>query len=119
MRSRWFVPFVPLAVVAILSSGCGGGGGEPSGGGVASDSLAMVDNAFEPGRWKVAEGQTYTLENRGRALHNLTISEADLDVDVEPGQTQSVEIDLDPGQYEMVCKFHIAQGMTGTVIVGG
>jgi plastocyanin len=106
-------------VLALLAAACGGGG--PTGGDTAedavpSDTLVMSDNAFEPQSWSVASG-TYTLDNQGRALHNLTVEGGDLDVDVQAGQTQEVEMDLEPGEYEMVCTYHIAQGMTGTLVV--
>jgi plastocyanin len=36
---------------------------------------------------------------------------------VQAGQTQEVEVDLEPGEYEMVCTYHVAQGMTGILVV--
>jgi plastocyanin len=113
---RWRVLF---AAVALLGPACGGGGDGGGGKGVPAGTLVMLDNAFEPGRWQVTGSGPYTLDNQGQALHNVTIAEAGIDVDVQPGQSQEVEIGLEPGEYEMVCEFHIAQGMTGTVVVGG
>jgi plastocyanin len=105
--------------VAVLAAACGGGGdtgGDAPDDAVPADTLVMSDNAFEPQSWSISPG-TYTLDNQGQALHNLTVEGGDLDVDVQAGQTQEVEIDLDPGEYEMVCKYHVAQGMTGSLVV--
>ena len=106
-------------LLAFLAAACGGGGPTDGGTGddaVPADTLVMSDNAFEPQSWSVSSG-TYTLDNQGRALHNLTVEDGDLDVDVQAGQAQDVQIDLAPGEYEMVCKYHVAQGMTGTLVV--
>jgi plastocyanin len=84
---------------------------------VPAETLVMTDNAFQPQTWEIAEPGTFTVENQGQGLHNLTIDAAGIDVDVQPGDAQEVEIDLDPGEYDMVCEYHIAQGMTGTVVV--
>ena len=109
---------VIAALLLLLLAGCGGE--EPADGSadvaVPAETLVMVDDAFQPQAWEVREG-TYTVENRGQALHNLTVEGADIDIDVQPGDSQEVEIGLDPGEYEMVCEYHIAQGMTGTLVV--
>jgi plastocyanin len=88
--------------------------GEP----VESQTLAMVDDAFQPEAWAIPGSGTYTLRNDGAALHNLTLEEAGLDVDLQPRDSQQIEIELDPGTYGMVCAYHVAQGMTGALVVG-
>jgi plastocyanin len=106
-------------VLTFLVAACGGGeatGGDAADDAVPADTLVMSDNAFEPQSWSVSPG-AYTLDNQGQALHNLTVEGGDIDVDVQAGQTQEVEIDLEPGEYEMVCTYHVAQGMTGTMVV--
>lgn len=107
-----------LLVVALLAAACGGGGtdGDTGVDAVPAETLVMSDNAFEPQSWSISPG-TYTLDNQGKALHNLTVEDGDIDVDVQAGQAQEIDIDLDPGEYEMVCKYHVAQGMTGTLVV--
>jgi plastocyanin len=77
----------------------------------------MVDDEFEPQTWAVPGPGTYSLENRGEGLHNLTVEGAGIDVDVGHGQTQEVELDLDPGEDKIVCKYHVAQGMAGILVV--
>ncbi len=109
---------ISVTVLAGLAVSCGGGDGGGGGGGEApaGESLIMIDNAFQPASWTVTPG-SYTVTNDGAALHNLTIEEAGIDEDVQPGQSTTIDIDLEPGEYEMVCEYHVAQGMTGTLTV--
>jgi plastocyanin len=115
-----------LTALAPLLAGCGQeeGTAEPvdtptvQGEPVESRTLAMVDDAFQPEAWAIPGSGTYTLRNDGAALHNLTLEEAGLDVDLQPGDSQQIEIELDPGTYGMVCAYHVAQGMTGALVVG-
>ena len=107
--------------MVVLLASCGGGGGDADGApgdpAPGQIQLVMVDNAFEPSRWRIpAGGASVSVTNDGAALHNLTIEEAGIDEDVPAGEGIEVEIDLDPGEYEMVCVYHVAQGMTGTVV---
>ena len=109
-----------VATAGILAA-CGGGGDTGGNGGNGGDTagatLSMVDNAFEPADLTVSAGAEIELTNDGQALHNLTIEEAGIDEDVESGASTTVAVDLEPGQYEMICEYHEAQGMTGTVTV--
>jgi plastocyanin len=115
-----------LAAVALLVVGCGQEEGSihpidtptVQGEPVESRTLIMVDDAFQPEAWAIPGSGTYTLGNEGMALHNLTIEEAGLEVDLQPGDSQAVDIELDPGTYGMVCAYHVAQGMTGALVVG-
>ncbi|HEX2030967.1 MAG TPA: cupredoxin domain-containing protein [Actinomycetota bacterium] len=113
---------VALAAAGILAA-CGGGGdaggaqqrdGAETGGG-AGTTLTMVDNAFEPAELTVSAGTEVELVNDGESIHNLTVD--GIDEDVEAGQSSSVTIDLEPGEYRMVCEYHEAQGMEGTLTV--
>lgn len=110
---------VPVVVVLVASCGGGDADGAPGDPAPGQIQLVMVDNAFEPSRWRIpAGGASVSVTNDGAALHNLTIEEAGIDEDVPAGDGIEVEIDLDPGEYEMVCVYHVAQGMTGTVVAG-
>jgi plastocyanin len=111
---------VRLAVVlasALTLAACGGGGDAGGDGDGGGGGLTMVDNAFEPGSLTVSSGDSVDVSNDGEALHNITIADADIDEDVQPGQSTSITIELDPGDYEMICEYHEGQGMTGTVTV--
>jgi plastocyanin len=117
MRKR---AWAPLAVAALVSVGalaaCGGDGGEAGGGGEAT-TLSMVDNAFEPADLTVASGATLDVSNDGQAEHNLTIEGTDIDEDVDPGDSTSITVEAEPGEYTMFCEYHRGAGMEGTVTV--
>jgi plastocyanin len=116
-RITLLIAVAALTTVAVACGGDGGGGGGTDGGdGGAADTLVMIDNAFQPASWATSAG-SHTVSNDGAALHNLTIEEAGIDEDVQPGQSTTVDLDLEPGEYEMVCKYHAAQGMTGTLTI--
>ncbi len=113
---------VALAAVALLLAACGDDpepvDSETADIAVPADTLVMIDNAFQPQTWRVPpEGGSFTVENQGQALHSFTVEEAGIDEDVGSGEETTVELDLDPGEYEMICKYHFAQGMTGTIVV--
>jgi plastocyanin len=107
------VRFVGLLAATVALAACGGGGTTGGGGG----GLTMVDNAFQPDTLTVSSGDSVEVTNDGEALHNITIADADIDEDVEAGQSTTITVELDPGEYEMFCEYHEAQGMTGTVTV--
>jgi len=110
---------VVLAFVALVGAACGGGGdGGDSGnggGGTTTDSVTMVDNAFEPAGPVVSAGSALNLVNEGEAAHTFTLEEGGIDEQLAAGEETSVEISLDPGEYGFACSFH--PEMTGTLTV--
>jgi plastocyanin len=118
MKRIILIAVTALATMAVSCGGDGGGGGTTDGGdgGTSSDTLVMTDNAFQPASWTTSSGSK-TVSNEGATLHNLTIEEAGIDEDVQPGQSSTIDLDLEPGEYEMVCEYHVAQGMTGTLTI--
>jgi plastocyanin len=110
-----------LIATALTLAACGGGedtgGGGGGGGGGSATSLSMVDNAFEPADLTVAAGADLEVSNDGEALHNITIEGTDIDEDVEAGQSSSITVDAEPGEYTMFCEYHRSAGMEGTVTV--
>jgi plastocyanin len=132
-----------LAVVAIaatfgLAAGCGGDDDdddeaaapaatapeeeEAAGGGGAATEVGMTEYAFDPADLTAAQGDTITATNDGELPHNYTI-EADGDEvtsgDVDPGSSGELTVDVDPGDYDVICTIpgHAEQGMTGTITV--
>jgi plastocyanin len=108
-----------VAVAAALAlAACGGedaeGGGSEGGG---AGTLSMMDNEFDPASLTVIAGDSVEVSNDGANPHNITIEGTDIDEDVDPGQSTSVTIDADPGEYTMFCEFHRSGGMEGTVTV--
>jgi plastocyanin len=101
---------------AFVLAACGGG--DTGGGdGAAGTALSMTDNAFDPASLTLGAGESLEVSNDGAAAHNITIEGTDVDEDVDPGQSTSITVDAEPGDYTMFCEFHRSAGMEGTVTV--
>jgi plastocyanin len=104
------------------SSGASGGGGYGAGGGggmMATTVLEGPDNGytFSPSTVTVNQGQTITLTNVSDTPHTFTVTGQGIDIETMPGKTAKVTIDLPPGTYPFVCRFHESMGMKGTLVV--
>jgi plastocyanin len=132
MRSRYTTVLGIAAVVMALGLGaCGGdepapaGGGGDAGtaapgapadaGGDQSVTVTTQNFAFSPSELSVASGGTVTVDNKDDAPHTFTVTDSDVNVEVDPGDTADATIDLDAGSYDFVCKLH--PDMTGTLTV--
>jgi plastocyanin len=95
-----------------------------------SIAVEMGDYRFSPDEIHVQAGETVQLELTNTDLltpHIFTLQgeEADLDVDVDPGETKLVDVKpLTPGNYTFYCnkkllffKRHRERSMEGTLIV--
>jgi plastocyanin len=75
---------------------------------------------FAPTSLSVNQGVTLMVSNvSADTPHTFTIPGKGIDITNDPGQSQSVAIDLPPGTYQFVCRFHQSSGMTGTLTVTG
>ena len=87
----------------------------------AAQTVTSFDIYFEPKEITIPSGTdvTFTLPNDGVTLHNFSIDDLGIDVDIDPGATQEVVINAAPGSYEYYCNVpgHKAAGMVGTLIV--
>jgi plastocyanin len=72
---------------------------------------------FAPTTVTVKQGQQLTLDNVSNTPHTFTVTGKDIDVQTSPGSTGQVTIDLPPGTYPFICRFHQALGMKGTLVV--
>jgi plastocyanin len=109
-----------VLAAALVLGACGGGGdtgGDTGGDGGEASTLTMVDNSFEPADLTVSSGTELQLSNEGQNPHTFTVTGDGIDEQVEAGQSSAVTIELEPGQYDFICEFHEAQGMTGTLTV--
>jgi len=84
--------------------------------------VGLDDFTFEPKDLVFSAGQAIvlTLKNKGRAPHTFTISDLGIDVTIQPGATQQVTFTPEKaGSFRLVCRFHEARGMAGSVKVEG
>jgi plastocyanin len=73
--------------------------------------------AFMPSTITVKQGAMLKLDNVSDTAHTFTVTGQSIDVVTQPGQTSQVMIDLPPGSYPFICRFHQSLGMTGTLMV--
>lgn len=102
------------------TSGSNGGYGAGGGGAMmATTVLEGPDNGFtfSPSTVTVHQGQTITLTNVSDTAHTFTVTGQGIDIETMPGKTDTVTIDLPPGTYPFVCRFHESMGMKGTLVV--
>ena len=146
MQARFHARTVAaIAVLAVLAAGCSGYGSSstppagdtttsavaPTGSASESDTLDVTgassaeveaDNFyFSPSTLVGSPGETLTItvKNEGSAPHTFTIDGTDVDVEVQPGEEQDVEVTFpDSGSTEFSCRFHEGSGMTGELTVG-
>jgi plastocyanin len=118
------------------ATGSGGGGGYGDygrGGGSGASSSPSAPGTgtvvqqgvggqlvFSPARLSVKQGATLTISNVSTDKeHTFTITGKGIDITNTPGQSQSVAINLAPGTYTFICRFHQSFGMMGTLTVTG
>ena len=88
-------------------------------GGAAADVSVSVNNyLFDPGTVKVSSGDVIEVRNGNtRTPHTFTVVGEDVDLELAPLATETATIDLAPGTYELICRFHESLGMTGRLKV--
>jgi plastocyanin len=104
------------------SGAAGGGGaedegGENDGGGGEAAATVQVNNfLFAPSDIEVVAGSEIEVENGNASTpHTFTVEGTDIDLELSPMDSEDVTIDLDPGSYEVLCRFH--GQMTATLTV--
>jgi plastocyanin len=93
------------------------GGGKDGGGGGGSDIDVRADNfSFAPADVEIEAGEDIHVKNGNAATpHTFTVDGTDIDLELEPMETEEAVVDLDPGTYDFFCRFH--PQMTGTLTV--
>jgi plastocyanin len=84
--------------------------------------IEMYDDYFEPTILKGTPGQTVTLElkNEGENPHTLTISDQNIDQEVQPADEAEADVTFpETGELTFVCRFHENKGMVGALEVSG
>jgi len=87
--------------------------------------VVMREFEFEPRPLVAKAGRVrFQLMNRGSVEHDFMITELMMDMEhdrdlVQPGQSKTIEVDLKPGVYEVVCTVpgHKEAGMKVTIKV--
>ena len=84
--------------------------------------ITAIDYHFHDAHptFPIAPGRDLVVKNAGSNVHNVTIAALDIVSDVAPGQEFKVEDiagRLEPGSYELVCRFHEDRGMTGVIVI--
>ena len=82
-------------------------------------TVTLSDFAFDPPVVIASTDQAIELVNEGSALHNFSVDGTPIDVDVNPGETQTLAApgsSFPAGTYTLFCKYHQAQGMVGALI---
>jgi plastocyanin len=84
----------------------------------ADVSVSLNNYLFDPGTVKVRGGDVVAVRNgNARTPHTFTVVGEDVDLELAPLTTETVTIDLAPGTYDLICRFHESLGMTGTLKV--
>lgn len=84
----------------------------------ADVSVSLNNYLFDPGTVKVGMGDVVAVRNgNARTPHTFTVVGEDVDLELAPLTTETVTIDLAPGTYELICRFHESLGMSGTLKV--
>jgi plastocyanin len=107
-----------LVVVGAGTVACGGGSTAPTcSAPVAASAVQLVDFSFDPGCVGADAGETLTLTNTGGAPHSYTVKGTSVNVQVDPGQSQTATLaDIAPGVYAVICTYH--PQMVGALKVG-
>lgn len=93
------------------------GGGEDDGGGGSAAVTVQVNNfLFAPSNIEVAAGSEIEVKNgNANTPHTFTVEGTDIDLELSPTDSEDVTIDLDPGSYDVICRFHGQMSATLTV----
>ena len=124
------VAVVSLLVAASCSSGSDDPkvvttpSGNPGDDGKGPYVSVAVDNHFHDihpeNHITIDPSRAFVVRNEGSNLHNVTIVGADYSKDVRPGHSLRLAPlgdRLDAGTYQIVCRYHSEQGMTGEITV--
>ncbi len=100
------------------TTGSTGATGETGAGAGAGATVALNNYLFQPADLEVASGADLEVENaNSRTPHTFTVVGEDVDVELAPLTSETTTIDLPPGTYDVICRFHQELGMTGTMTV--
>jgi plastocyanin len=126
VKARWVRLVAGLFVLALLVAACGGdddggstastGGGATAetGGGGGGTTITIANFAFDPNTITVSGATDVTVTNNDSAAHTFTADDESFDVELDPGATETVKVDVSETT-GFHCTFH--PQMTGTIEV--
>lgn len=126
------VGFLGLVMLVTLT-GCGGGGSSNKVvlGGKNQTADIVVDKVdglhqYDPKKIEIQlnKDEQFTMLNKDTIVHNVTIPDFQIDMDVQPGQIITVKIPAvtqrpRDGFFTMYCKYHQSEGEAGKITVSG
>ncbi len=124
MRAKNMVLGGLMVVLLLALVGCGGGSDDDVLGGAKNADLVVEDKDpyYEPKNLEIALNRevTFTVFNKGKEVHNITIPGFEVDMDVTPGQSIDIKlraINAEPrdGFFSFYCKFHQSEGEAGRI----
>ena len=128
VKARWVRLVAGLFVLTLLVAACssddggggttastGGGATAATGGGGGGGTTITIDNfTFDPNTITVSGATEVTVTNNDSAAHTFTADDGSFDVQVDPGATETVNVDVSQTT-GFHCTFH--PQMTGTIKV--
>ena len=87
---------------------------------VKSIEVELNDDYFNPKVITIPNGTTTTLilKNKGKKEHTFTVEKLEIDAEVQPGKEKSITVKPKQlGTFELICRYHLQEGMVGKVIV--
>ena len=82
--------------------------------------VELNDDYFNPKVITIPYGRTTTLilKNKGTKKHTFTVEKLGIDAEVQPGKEKTITVKPEQtGTYDLICRYHLAGGMVGSVIV--
>ncbi|MCM3742232.1 cupredoxin domain-containing protein [Oceanobacillus luteolus] len=82
--------------------------------------VELKDDTFNPDEITLQSDETtiLVLQNKGVKDHTFTVRDLAIDVEVLPGQEERISVSPEQvGTYELICRYHMQEGMVGQVVV--
>ena len=84
----------------------------------ADVSVSLNNYLFDPATVRVSSGDVVAVRNaNAKTPHTFTVVGEDVDLELAPLTTETTTIDLAPGTYQLICRFHRSLGMQATLKV--
>ena len=82
--------------------------------------VELNDDYFNPKVITILNGRTTTLilKNKGAKEHTFTVEKLRIDVEVQPEKEKTITVKpKHTGTYDLICRYHLQEGMVGKIIV--